>query len=77
MEESRTMDFIKGMIGKSVNVILKDGTAYRGKLKAFDIHTNIVLENCEKINQGKSRKFDEVFIQGRNLENCWLDNLTD
>lgn len=48
MEEPRTMDFIKGAIGKTVNVSLKDGTIYQGKLKAFDIHTNIVLENCKE-----------------------------
>ena len=73
MEESRTIDFVNGMIDKAVNIILKDGTTYQGKLKAFDIHTNIVLENCEEVKQGKIRKLNEVFIAGRNLESCWLD----
>ena len=72
MEESKTLDFINGIVGKAVNVILKDGRIYRGKLKSFDIHTNIVLENCEEINQEKRRKLNEVFIVGRNLESCWL-----
>ena len=72
MEESRTIDFINGIVGKVVDVILKDGTIYQGKLKAFDIHTNIVLENCEEVKQGKTRKLNEVFIAGRNLESCWL-----
>ncbi len=73
MEESKARDFINQMIGKKVSVVLKNGTTYYGKLKAFDIHTNIVLENCEEDNKGKRRKLDNVFIAGRNLEICWLD----
>lgn len=72
MEESRTIDFINEMIDKEVNIILKDGTTYQGKLKAFDIHTNIVLENCEELKQGKRKKLNEVFISGGRLESCWL-----
>jgi small nuclear ribonucleoprotein (snRNP)-like protein len=72
MEESKALNFISGIVGKVVDVILKDGTIYQGKLKAFDIHTNIVLENYEEINQEKRRKLNEVFIVGRNLESCWL-----
>lgn len=82
MEQSRPMDFTKHMVGKAVNVILKDGKTYRGKLKAFDTHTNIVLENCEEASQGKRRKLNVVFILGRNLGCCCLEdknklNLTD
>jgi small nuclear ribonucleoprotein (snRNP)-like protein len=73
MEESRPLNFMADMIGKIVNVTLKDGTFYKGKLKAFDIHTNIVLENCEEVIQGKRRDLNEVFISGYNLECCWLD----
>lgn len=72
MKESKALGFINGIVGKVVDVILKDGRIYRGKLKSFDIHTNIVLENCEEINQEKRRKLNEVFIAGRNLESCWL-----
>ena len=72
MEESKTLDFVKVLTSITVNMILKDGRIYRGKLKSFDIHTNIILENCEEINQEKRRKLNEVFIAGRNLESCWL-----
>ena len=72
MEESKTLDFVKVLTGRTINIILKDGRIYRGKLKSFDIHTNIVLENCEEINQEKRRKPNEVFIVGRDLESCWL-----
>lgn len=73
MERSTPMSFTNSMIGKAVVVMLKNGTAYRGRLKAFDVYTNIVLENCEEIGQVKRRKSNEVFIQGRNLQCCGLD----
>ncbi|MCH8003848.1 MAG: RNA-binding protein [Nanoarchaeota archaeon] len=72
MEESKALNFISGIVGRLIGVILKDGTIYCGKLKSFDIHTNMVLENCEEINQEKRRKLNEVFIVGRNVESCWL-----
>lgn len=68
MEEPRPLDTLNGMIGKIVNVTLKNGSSYKGSLKAFDIHTNIVLENCEEVTQGK--KSEEVFIKGHCVENC-------
>ena len=71
MEESKTLDFVK--IGKTVNVILKNGRMYRSKLKSFDIHTKIVLENCGEFNQVKIKKRNEVFVVGRNLESRWLN----
>lgn len=82
MEQLRPMNFINDMVGKAVNVTLKDGTVYRGTLKAFDTYTNIVLESCEEVSQGKRRKLNEVFIPGRNIECCCLEdknklNLTD
>ena len=61
------------VIGKIVSVTLKNGSFYKGILKAFDIHTNLVLENCEEVIQGKRRDLNEVFIQGRNLEICSFD----
>lgn len=74
MAELRPLDSLNGMLGKIVNITLKNGLIYKGSLKAFDIHTNIVLENCEEVIQGKRRKLNEVFITGRNLEICSLDN---
>lgn len=71
MEESTTMNFTNEMINKVVNIVLKNGATYQGKLKAFDIHTNVVLEDCKEISSGKRRKL--VFIIGRNLTSCSLN----
>lgn len=69
MDESRPLHTPNGMIGKKVIVTLKNGVIYEGSLKAFDIHTNIVLEDCTS----QEKKLGTVFIAGYNLECCWLD----
>ena len=44
---------------------LKNGYSYVGKLKAFDIHINIVLEDAdERYNGELKRKLGTVFIRG-------------
>jgi small nuclear ribonucleoprotein len=70
MEEPRPLDTLNYMIGKIVNVTLKNGLTYKGNLKSFDIHTNLVLENCEEIN--KEKKLNTVFIAGHSVEHCLL-----
>ena len=70
MEEARPFDTLSGLTGKIIIVTLKNGSAYKGCLKAFDIHINIVLENCEYINQGGKRKLNMVFIPGHWVEQC-------
>ena len=68
MEEPRPLDTLNEMIGKIVNVTLKNGLTYKGNLKSFDIHTNIVLDNCEDMNKGK--KLNTIFIAGHCVEHC-------
>lgn len=43
MEELKTLNFINEPVDKEVNIILKNGTIYRSKLKSFDIHTSVVM----------------------------------
>jgi len=46
-------------------VDLKNGFRYTGKLKAFDIHINTVLDNAEEYKDGElKRKIGTVFIRG-------------
>jgi len=50
---------------KSVIVELKNNKQFVGKIKAFDIHINVVLEDAEERVEGKtSRKLGNVFIRG-------------
>ena len=65
MEPSRPLDTLNLSRNKNVIVELKNGYSYVGKLKAFDIHINIVLENAEEHIDGKlNRKLGRVFIRG-------------
>ena len=43
METVRPLDVLNRTKGKEVIVSLKNGEVYNGKLKAFDIHLNLVL----------------------------------
>ncbi len=65
MEDSRPLDALNKARNKRVIVELKNGKQYVGKLNAFDIHINIVLEEAEeKVNGELTRKLGVVFLRG-------------
>lgn len=64
-ESSRPLDMLNASRNKTVLVELKNGYRYVGKLEAFDIHINIVLNNAEEQFEGATkRKLGTVFIRG-------------
>jgi len=65
MDTSRPFDSLNTARGKRVIVEMKNGRQYVGKLKAFDPHINLVLEDAEERVEGEvKRKLGEVFIRG-------------
>lgn len=65
MEESRPLDTLSAARNKNVMVELKNGFRYLGKLRAFDIHINVVLHDAEEHHNGEvTRKLGTVFIRG-------------
>ena len=65
MEESRPLDTLSAARNKNVMVELKNGFRYLGKLRAFDIHINVVLHDAEEQHNGEvTRKLGTVFIRG-------------
>jgi len=63
--ELRPLDSLNESRGKNIIVELKNNKQFVGKLRSFDIHINIVLENCEERIDGEvKRKFNTVFIRG-------------
>jgi len=65
MEAARPLDALNKARNKRVIIDLKNGKQLIGNLKAFDIHINIVLEDCEERVDGEvKRKLGNVFLRG-------------
>ena len=65
METSRPLDTLNKARNKRVIVELKNGKQFMGKLSAFDIHINTVLEEVEeRVNGEITRKIGVVFLRG-------------
>ena len=65
LENSRPLDALNEARDKRVIVELKGGKQFTGRLKAFDIHINVVLEEAEeRENNELKRKLGVVFIRG-------------
>ena len=65
MEPARPLDALNASRNKRVIVELKNGKQLIGKLKAFDIHINTVLEEAEERQNGEvTRKLGVLFIRG-------------
>ena len=65
---NRPFDLLSESIGKEVLVILKDNVRFHGKLMAFDVHMNIVLENAQQLENGEPKtKFGKLILRGDNV----------
>jgi small nuclear ribonucleoprotein len=65
MEASRPLDALNKVRNKRILVELKNNKQYIGTLRSFDIHINIVLDDCEeRVNGEVCRKLGNVFIRG-------------
>ena len=61
----RPLDVLHKTLESPVIVGLKGNKEYRGKLKGYDIHMNIVLEDAEELEGGTpNRKLGKVIIRG-------------
>lgn len=55
-------------IGNLVLIKTREGIALRGRLRSFDQHLNIVLEDAEEIRKdSSSRKLGTVIVRGDNV----------
>jgi len=64
VDPKRPMDALGDSLDSQVFVRLKNGMEIRGKLTAFDIHINLVLEEAEFEDGEVSKKFNRMFIRG-------------
>ncbi|RLG74791.1 MAG: RNA-binding protein [Thermoprotei archaeon] len=54
-------------LGSVVLVKLRGNKLLRGKLKSFDQHLNIVLEDADEISSNETKKLGTVIIRGENV----------
>jgi len=63
--ETRPFDSLNEAKGKGIILELKNGKQLVGKLKSFDQHVNMVVDDCEeKVDGETKRKLGTVFIRG-------------
>lgn len=65
METKRPFDVLNGSLNKDVIIKIKGGIELRGRMVAYDVHMNLVLENTEQLENGEvKRKFGTMLLRG-------------
>lgn len=64
METVRPLDVLNRSKGKEVTVTLKNSQIFKGKLKAFDIHLNLVLFESFELIGDKQEEVGDMIIRG-------------
>jgi small nuclear ribonucleoprotein len=65
---SRPLDALGKSLNSQVLIKLKGGRGFRGVLKSFDMHMNLVLNDAEELEDGESsRRLGIVLIRGDNI----------
>lgn len=66
MTEKRPFDILNNALDNNVLIRLKGNKELRGKLASFDVHMNVVIEDCEELSEdGEARrKFGTVLLRG-------------
>ncbi len=54
-------------VGSIVLIKLRGGRELRGKLRSFDQHLNLVIEDAEEIGSESTRRLGTVVIRGENV----------
>jgi len=60
----KPLDALNELLENQIMVKLKNGIEIQGKLKAFDIHINLVLEDAEMKEGEVTKKFKKLFVRG-------------
>ncbi|MGB9703544.1 MAG: LSM domain-containing protein [Candidatus Micrarchaeia archaeon] len=67
-KERRPFDLLASSVNGNVLVKLKNGSEVRGRLLAYDVHMNLILENAEELEEGEvKRKIGTIILRGGNI----------
>ncbi len=67
----RPLDLLNNSKGKEIMIEMKDGKQLVGKLLAFDIHINIVIDNAKEIVENEiKRSVGLAFVRGNTI--LWI-----
>ncbi len=67
MNLSKPLELLSRSLNAVVLVKLKGGRELRGKLRGFDQHMNLVLEEAEELQETNDRKLGTVIVRGDNV----------
>ncbi len=68
MSQQRPPDLLQRSLDSNVLVKLKGGREIRGKLRGFDMHMNLVLEEAEDIVDDKNiKRIGTIVVRGDNV----------
>ncbi|OKY79189.1 MAG: Small nuclear ribonucleoprotein [Candidatus Methanohalarchaeum thermophilum] len=67
MSDDRPLDILNNSIGSPVLVRLKRKREFRGTLRGYDVHMNVVLEDAEELSSDSSRTHDTLIVRGDNV----------
>ncbi|ADL58623.1 RNA-binding protein [Methanothermobacter thermautotrophicus] len=64
----RPLDALGNSLNSPVIIKLKGDREFRGVLKSFDLHMNLVLNDAEELEDGEvTRRLGTVLIRGDNI----------
>lgn len=68
MTQDRPFDLLSKALGNQVLIRMKSNMVIRGRLKSFDAHMNLALENAEELENSELKaKIGTIVLRGGNI----------
>lgn len=67
MSSETPLSILSKSLDEIILVKMKDDRIFRGKLKGFDQHLNLLLEDAEDVSTEETKKLGLVIIRGNNV----------